>query len=471
MQKLIKNGIVVNAEGSSRADILIDGEKIGRVEPGIEFPGAEIIDAEGMLILPGGVDLHVHINLPMMGAVSSDDYYTIGKAAAFGGTTSLIDFTAHDEGSLAENVARKWDEADGRASVDYGLHMNITRFHPEVLNEIAGLPEMGITSVKVFTAYNRRLRLGDGEIFQTMRAAARHGLLTLVHAENGDVIDVLVAEALQQGRATPIWHARTRPAWGEVEASLRAVALAAQAEAPLYLVHMNVAGEVDQLAYGRAHGVQAMGETCPQYLFFTEKDLDRPDGTKWLCSPPLRGPADQEALWRGIETGVIQVLATDHCPFFYDGTQPIPYEDQMVALPGKELGKGVFTQVPNGVPGVGDRLPIFWTHAVHSGRISPNQFAALTAANPARIFGLYPQKGCLAVGSDADISIWDPEMRVDYGARLAKHRTDYNLYEGWQLTGYPKQVFLRGECLVRDGEWFGRPGMGRFLRRQSGEII
>lgn len=285
MQKLIKNGIVVNAEGSSRADILIDGEKIGRVEPGIEFPGAEIIDAEGMLILPGGVDPHVHINLPMMGAVSSDDYYTIGKAAAFGGTTSLIDFTAHDEGSLAENVARKWDEADGRASVDYGLHMNITRFHPEVLNEIAGLPEMGITSVKVFTAYNRRLRLGDGEIFQTMRAAARHGLLTLVHAENGDVIDVLVAEALQQGRTTPIWHARTRPAWGEVEASLRAVALAAQAEAPLYLVHMNVAGEVDQLAYGRAHGVQAMGETCPQYLFFTEKDLDRPDGTKWLCSP------------------------------------------------------------------------------------------------------------------------------------------------------------------------------------------
>lgn len=471
MRKLIKNGTIVSAENSLKADILIEGETIARVEPGLSCPDAEVIDAAGMVVLPGGIDPHVHINLPMMGTRSSDDYYTAGKAAAIGGTTCLIDFVAQDEGSLSENISRKLPEARGTASVDYGLHMNITRFSSQVLEELADLPGQGITSIKVFTAYNNRLRLGDGEIFQTMRAAARLGLLTLVHAENGDVIEVLTAEALEQGRTSPVWHARTRPAWGEVEASLRAVALAAQAEAPLYLVHMNVAGEVDQLAYGRAHGVQAMGETCPQYLFFTEKDLDRPDGTKWLCSPPLRGPADQEALWRGIETGVIQVLATDHCPFFYDGTQPIPYEDQMVALPGKELGKGVFTQVPNGVPGVGDRLPIFWTHAVHSGRISPNQFAALTAANPARIFGLYPQKGCLAVGSDADISIWDPEMRVDYGARLAKHRTDYNLYEGWQLTGYPKQVFLRGECLVRDGEWFGRPGMGRFLRRQSGEII
>ena len=471
MRKLIKNGTVVNAEKSQRADILIEGELIAAVEPNLTVPDAEIIDASGMLILPGGIDPHVHINLPMMGTTSSDDYYTVGKAAAFGGTTSLIDFVAQDEGSLKENVARKWSEADGRASVDFGLHMNITRYYPEVLDEIASLPQMGITSVKVFTAYNKRLRIGDGEIFQVMRAAAQHGLLTLVHAENGDVIDVLVAEALQQGRTSPVWHARTRPAWGEVEASLRAVALAAQANAPLYLVHMNVAGEVDQLAYGRAHGVHAMGETCPQYLFFTESDLERPDGTKWLCSPPLRSPADQQGLWRGLENGTIQVLATDHCPFFYDGTQPISYEDQRLALPGKELGKEVFTQVPNGVPGVGDRLPVFWTHAVHSGRISPNQFAALSSTNAARIFGLYPRKGCLAVGSDADIAIWDPAMQAHYGVQSAKHRTDYNLYEGWELTGLPRQVFLRGTCLVRDGEWFGRPGMGRFLRRQSGEVI
>ncbi len=471
MRKLIKNGTVVNAESSQQADILVEGEKITRVEPGLDCPDAEVIDAAGMLILPGGIDPHVHINLPMAGTTSSDDYYTAGKAAAFGGTTSLIDFVSQDEGSLAENIARKLQEADGRASVDFGLHMNITRFTPGVLDEIASLPELGITSVKVFTAYNQRLRLGDGEIFQTMRAAAKHGLLTLVHAENGDVIDVLVAEALQQGHTSPVWHAYTRPAWGEVEASLRAMALAAQADAPLYLVHMNVAGEVDQLAYGRAHGVRAMGETCPQYLFFTAQDLERPDGTKWLCSPPLRSPADQQGLWQGIDNGTIQVLATDHCPFFYDGTRAISYEDQQVALPGKELGKGIFTQVPNGVPGVGDRLPVFWTHAVHSGRISPSQFAALTSANAARIFGLYPRKGCLAAGSDADIAIWDPEMRVNYGAQTAKHRTDYNLYEGWQLTGFPRQVFLRGECLVRGGEWFGRPGQGRFLRRQSGEII
>ena len=471
MRKLIKNGTVVNAEKSERADILIEGEKISRVEPGLDCPDAEIIDAAGMLVLPGGIDPHVHINLPMMGTQSSDDYYTVGKAAAFGGTTTVIDFVAQDEGSLADNIARKLQEAEGRASVDFGLHMNITRFYPEVLAEIANLPAMGITSVKVFTAYNNRLRIGDGEIFQTMRAAVKNGLLTLVHAENGDVIDMLIAEALQQGQTSPVWHARTRPAWGEVEASLRAVALAAQANAPVYLVHMNVAGEVDQLAYGRAQGVHAMGETCPQYLFFTEQDLERPDGTKWLCSPPLRSQADQQGLWQGIENGTIQVLATDHCPFFFDGTQAITYENQRVALPGKELGKGVFTQVPNGVPGVGDRLPVFWTHAVHSGRISPNQFAALSSTNAARIFGLYPKKGCLKAGADADIAIWEPEMRVDYGIAIAKHRTDYNLYEGWQLTGFPRQVFLRGECIVKDGEWRGRPGIGQFLRRQRGEVI
>jgi dihydropyrimidinase len=313
--------------------------------------------------------------------------------------------------------------------------------------------------------------LGDGDIFKVMRIAGRHGLLTMVHAENGDVIDVLTAEALAQGHTSPVWHARTRPAWGEVEASLRAVALAAQAKAPVYLVHMNVAGEVDQLAYGRNHGVRAMGETCPQYLFFSEKDLERPDGAKWVCSPPLRSPADQEGLWRGIETGTIQVLATDHCPFFYDGTKPILYEGELVSIPGKELGKDNFTQIPNGLPGVGDRLPVFWTHAVGPGRITPNQFVALTATNPARIFGLYPQKGCLAVGSDADLALWDPNYELTYGVQVAQHRTDYNLYEGWQLKGFPRQVFLRGKRIVADQQWFGKAGSGRYLMAHPGEIL
>lgn len=471
MKTLIKNGTVVTAERSFRADILIEGEQISQIAIALDCTDAEVVDAAGLLILPGGIDAHVHINLPMGATVSSDDYYTGSKAAAFGGTTTMIDFVSQDAGSLAENVARKRAEAEDKAAIDYSLHMNITRFDEDVAEELTKLPSLGIHSIKVFTAYNNRLRLSDGDIFKVMRIAGRLGLLTMVHAENGDVIEVLTEEALAAGHTSPVWHARTRPAWGEVEASLRAVALAAQADAPVYLVHMNVAGEVDQLAYGRNHGVQAMGETCPQYLFFSEKDLERPDGAKWVCSPPLRTPADQEGLWRGIETDTIQVLATDHCPFFYDGTKPIFYEGEPVAIPGKELGKDNFTRIPNGLPGVGDRLPIFWTHAVGASRITPNQFVALTSTNPARIFGLYPQKGCLAVGSDADLALWDPNYELTYGVQVAQHRTDYNLYEGWQLRGFPRQVFLRGKRIVADRQWFGKGGSGRYLMAHPGEIL
>ncbi|HNZ16166.1 MAG TPA: amidohydrolase family protein, partial [Anaerolineaceae bacterium] len=262
-----------------------------------------------------------------------------------------------------------------------------------------------------------------------------------------------------------------RPAWGEVEASLRAAALAAQADAPVYLVHMNVAGEVDQLEYARSRGIHAMGETCPQYLFFTEDDLRKPDGAKWICSPPMRKAVDHESLWRGLQDGTIQTLATDHCPFFFDGRTPISFEGREVAIPGKELGDTDFTLIPNGLPGVADRLPVFWTHAVNSGRISPNRFVELTAANPARIFGLYPKKGTIAVGSDADIALWDPQKELDYGLAWAHHRTDYNLYEGWKLRGYPVRVFLRGKMIVDGETWLGKAGEGRFIHRQAGEII
>lgn len=325
--------------------------------------------------------------------------------------------------------------------------------------------------MKVFTAYNGRLRLDDGSIFKVMRIGGKNGLLTMVHAENGDVIDILVAEALAAGKNAPIYHAHTRPAWGEVEASLRAAALAAQADSPLYLVHMNVAGEVDQLAYARAHGVPAMGETCPQYLFFTEEDLKRPDGAKWICSPPMRKAVDQQGLWQGLENGTIQVLATDHCPFFFNGRKPIVYEGREIAIPGKELGEKNFTLIPNGLPGLADRLPVFWTQAVKTGRVSPNRFVELTATNPARIFGLYPKKGTLAIGSDADIALWDPEKELDYGLAWAHHRTDYNLYEGWKLHGYPVKVFLRGKLIVDDQNWLGEAGGGRFVHRQVGEIL
>jgi dihydropyrimidinase len=311
----------------------------------------------------------------------------------------------------------------------------------------------------------------DGEIFQVLRLARDHGLLTLLHAENGDVIDILIAEALAAGHTSPEWHAYTRPAWGAVEATLRAAALAAQAAAPIYIVHMNVAGEVDQLNYARHQGLPVMGETCPQYLFFTVENLKRQDGAKWICSPPLRTTEDNERLWHGLEEGSLQVIGTDHCSFFFNGAQPITYEGQQVAIPGKELGVKNFTKIPNGVPGVGDRLPVIWTYGVRAGYITPNQFVALNCTNPAKIFGLYPRKGSLLPGADADIVLWNPERQLTYGVSYAQHRTDYNLYEGWKLTGFPEKVYLRGQLIVDGDRWLGRAGMGQFLKRQAGAPV
>ncbi|NLB71001.1 MAG: dihydropyrimidinase [Chloroflexi bacterium] len=471
MYTLIVNGTVVTAEKSFKADVLIKDEIIVDVAEKLSVDSARVYDAHGLFVMPAGIDPHVHLDLPMAGTISSDDHYSGGKAAAFGGTTTVIDFVSQHEAGLAESIRLHRQNADPKTCIDYSSHMNITHFNEKVAREITTLPKHGITSIKVFTAYNDRLRINDGDVFKAMRIAGANKLLTMVHAENGDVIDILVSEALQSNHAEPIWHALTRPGWGAVEASLRAFALGAQAQAPVYLVHMNMAGEVDQLAYARSKELHAMGETCPQYLFFTEKELQRPDGAKWICSPPMRSEEDNARLWQGIEDGTIQVLATDHCPFFYNGQKPIEYEGEMVAIPGKELGKSDFSKIPNGLPGLGDRMPIFWTQAVATGRITPERFVALTSTNAAKIFGLYPKKGCLEPGSDADIVIWDPKKSVNYGVNVAKHRTDYNLYEGWKLKGYPRVVMQRGEALVEEGNWRGKPGQGRFIHRQSGEAL
>jgi dihydropyrimidinase len=468
MSLLIKSGTLITASETFRADIRVEDEKISAIGKNLPVEGAEIVPAEGKLVMPGGIDPHTHFDLPMFDTVSSDDHYTGHKAAAFGGTTTVIDFVPQDHATLKEDVEAWHAKADPKAAIDFSFHMNITHFDEQVAAQIPHLPELGITTLKVFTAYNNRLRLHDGQIFQVLRLAAKHGMLTMLHAENGDVIDILVEQALAAGNTSPEWHARTRPAWGAVEAVLRGAALAAQAHAKLYIVHMNVAGEVDQLEYARRHGLQVMGETCPQYLFFTEEDLRRPDGAKWVCSPPVRGEQDNARLWEGLENGILQTVGTDHCPFFYDGTQPILYEGKEVAIPGKELGKQDFTKIPNGLPGVGDRLPILWTYGVGSGRLTPNQFVALTSTNPAKIFGLYPRKGTLAPGADADLVIWDPQRRLTYGVDHAQHRTDYNLYEGWALKGYPQSVYLRGQLIVKNEQWFGKAGQGRYLRRKSG---
>jgi dihydropyrimidinase len=468
---LLKGGTVVTDRETLRADLLIEGETIAAV--GDEAPAdAQVIDVSGKFLLPGGIDPHTHFDLPMFDTVSSDDHYSGHKAAAFGGTTTVMDFVPTPaSGPLRAGLDEWHAKADAKAAVDFSFHMNVSRLDAAILDEIARLPAEGVTTLKVFTAYNGRLRLQDGDIFKVMRRGAEHGLLTMVHAENGDVIEVLVGEALAAGHTSPEWHALTRPGWGAVEAALRVFALAAQARSPAYLVHMNTAGEVDQLRYARDRGLPVMGETCPPYLFFTIEHLRRPDGAKWICSPPMRTEEDQTALWQGLSDGVIQTVGTDHCPFFFDGRNPIHYEGKSVAIPGKELGAKDFTKIPNGLPGVGDRLPVLWTHGVGTGRLTPSQFVALTSANPARIFGLYPKKGALLVGSDADVVVWDPERLIRYGVGVAQHRTDYNLYEGWDLKGFPVKVFLRGNLIVDEGRWLGRAGMGRFLRRQPRATI
>jgi dihydropyrimidinase len=470
MKTLIKNGTLITASDTFQADILVEDEKIVQIGQALHIPDAEPVDASNRLVLPGGVDPHTHFDLEMFDTVSSDDHYTGHKAAAFGGTTTVMDFVVQQPQGFKYS-ADIWHQKAQKAAIDYSFHMNLTHFDENVARDIPSLVEMGITTLKVFTAYNGRLRLYDGSIFKALRIARENGMLVMLHAENGDVIETLIPEALAAGHTSPEWHALTRPAWGAAEAGLRVAGMASVADAPLYIVHMNAAGEVDMLKYAREHGVKVMGETCPQYLFFTIDHLRRPDGAKWVCSPPMRTEADNARLWEGLADGAIQTLGTDHCAFFFDGTQPIAYEGEQVAIPGKELGAENFTKIPNGLPGVGDRLPVMWTYGVRAGKMTANQFVALNATNPAKIFGLYPRKGALLPGSDADIVIWDPEKKVKYGVAYAKHRTDYNLYEGWELVGYPEKVFLRGQLIVDGEQWLGKRGGGQFLKRGEGLVL
>jgi dihydropyrimidinase len=470
MATLIKNGTLVTATETFEADILIEDEKISLIGKELRHPSADVIDATGKLIMPGGIDPHVHLDLPMFGTVSSDDHYTGHKAAAFGGTTTVMDFVVLEPEGFQHSVDL-WFEKSAKAAIDYSFHMNLTSFNEKIAKEIPLLREIGITTLKVFTAYNGRLRLDDGGIFKALRIAKENGMLMMAHCENGDVIETLIPEALAAGHTSPEYHALTRPAWGGVEATLRMAAMAEQADSPVYIVHMNVAGEVDMLKYARQRGVKVMGETCPQYLFFTIDDLRRPDGAKWICSPPMRSAEDNARLWEGLSEGILQTIGTDHCPFFYDGTRPILYEGREIAIPGKELGKDDFTKIPNGLPGIEDRLPVLWTTGVRSGKITANQFVAYHSTNPAKIFGLYPRKGALQAGSEADIVIWNPEKKVNYGVAHAHQRTDYNLYEGWELTGMPEKVFLHGKLIVDGEQWLGKAGNGQFLKREEGEVL
>jgi dihydropyrimidinase len=389
MNTLIRNGTIVTASDTFKADLLIGGGRIALIGANLASTNARVVDATGKYVLPGGIDPHTHLELPFGGTVSTDDFYTGHKAAAFGGTTCHIDFVIQAKGESLHQAVERWNKkAAPKAVVDYGYHMAITDLTDEVMDEIPSMAKLGITTLKLFMAYKGLFQIDDTTLFKALMKAAEAGMMVMVHAENGDVVDALVRKAVAEGHRAPEWHALTRPDWAEAEATFRAVSLAGAAGAPLYVVHVTCAKAVDQIAYGRARGLKVMGETCVQYLFFSVDDLRRPDGAKWVCSPPMRTKADNEALWQAVHNNSLQVVSTDHCPFFYDGTTAIEYEGEMVKIPGKDLGQGDFVKIPNGVPALEDRMPMLWTYGVGRGRISLNRLVELCCSNPARIFGL-----------------------------------------------------------------------------------
>jgi len=458
MRTLFREGTVVTAERTFPADVLVDGERIAAIAPGLPADGATVVDAQGMYLLPGGIDVHTHLDMPLEVAgqeiTTADDFSSGQVAAAFGGTTTHIDFVIQPRGASLRQALDLWQaKAAGKAVIDYGFHMTIADPRPEVVGEIALLPEWGVTSVKVLLAYKGRLQVDDATLFTVLRQARRHGLLTLVHCENGDVIDLLVREAVAAGNLAPRFHPQTRPAELEGEATGRALALAAVADAPIYIVHLTCAAALEQVRAARARGQRAFAETCIQYLFFTAEDLDRPgfEGAKFVCSPPFRSRADQEALWAGLADDTLAVVSTDHAPFNF-ATQ-------------KALGRDDFTRIPNGVPAIEDRLLMLYHAGVGGGRISLNRFVELVATNPPRLSGLYPRKGVLAVGADADIVLWDPRRERTLSALTHHMRVDYNLFEGTVVRGAPAGVWLRGRPLVEGERFLGTPGSGRYLQR------
>jgi len=467
MRTVISGGTVVTASDTYQADVLIEDEKIVSVGRGLSANTRvdARIDARGKYVIPGGIDVHTHLDMPFGGTVSSDDFFTGHRAAAFGGTTTHIDFAIQPKGATLRETLDMWQaKAKGKAAIDYGFHLAITDLPDSILDEIAQCPEWGVTSLKLFMAYKGALMVDDATLFRAMEQAAAHGLLIMVHAENGDAIDILVKQALAAGHTEPKYHALTRPPELEAEATNRAIRLAEVAGAPLYVVHVTNIGAVEAIRLARGRGKAIYGETCVQYFFFTKDDLARPgfEGAKWVCSPPYREKADQEALWQAVAINDLQVISTDHCPFWFaGGTNGRPG--------GKELGKGDFSKIPNGCPGIEDRMMVLYTAGVRGGHFSLNRWVELCCTNPAKFFGIYPQKGVIAPGSDADLVVWDPDATYTIRAASQHQRTDYNLYEGMKVTGMPSVVLSRGRVLVQDGAWKGEAGAGRFLRRQRFE--
>ena len=452
---LIRNGTVVTSEKSFPADILIEGEKIRDIAAGIPVAAVDrVIDASGMLVLPGGIDVHTHLDMPFGGTTSADDFETGTRAAAFGGTTTLIDFAIQYKGQALRQAFDTWmGKAASKAVCDYAFHCIVTDVSGGQLSEMNDLVHEGVTSFKLFMAYPGVFMLDDGSIFRALQNTAKNGALVCMHAENGSAIDVIVQQALAEGKKAPRYHALTRPTTAEAEAVGRAIALAEMAGAPLYIVHLSCNDALEKIREARDRGLPVYAETCPQYLYLSLENMDAPgfEAAKFVFTPPLREKWNQEKLWNGLQRDHLQVVSTDHCPFCF--------KEQ------KELGRDDFTKIPNGGPGVEHRMSLIYSGGVASGRFSANRFVELVSTTPAKLFGLYPRKGTIAVGSDADLVIFDPRRKHTISAATHHMRVDYSMFEGIQVTGMADIVLSRGRVVVEGDKFLGKTGQGEFLRR------
>ncbi len=460
---LIKNGTIVTASDKYDADIYIDKGVITMIGQGMNMPAATVIDASGKLVMPGGIDVHTHLDMPFGGTTSSDDFETGTIAAAHGGTTTLIDFAIQNFGEGLYPAYEGWmKKAEGKSVIDYAFHMIVRELSEQASHDMDKLTRHeGVTSFKLFMAYPGVFQVDDATIFKALRKTRENGGLVCMHAENGGVIDTLVKDALLKGQTAPKYHALTRPTRAEAEATGRAIALAEMAGVPIYIVHLSCSDALEKIKQARDMGLPAYAETCPQYLFLSYEDYERPgfEGAKYVMSPPLREKWNQEALWKGLRQNDLQVVSTDHCPFC------------MKEAHQKLLGKDDFSKIPNGAPGIETRLYMLWNGGVRACKIDMHRFVELVSTSPAKMFGLWPRKGTIAVGSDGDIILWDPEKEHTLSVKTMHMRVDYNPYEGQVVKGAPAMVLSRGEVIVDHGEFKGAKGRGQYVKRQSGKPL
>ncbi|WP_042428739.1 dihydropyrimidinase [Geomicrobium sp. JCM 19039] len=455
MKKIIRNGTIATAAETYEADILIVDEQIAAIGKEFNEDGAEVIDAAGCYVFPGGVDPHTHLDMPFGGTVTRDDFDTGTVAAAHGGTTTIVDFCLTEKGKPLSEAITTWHEkSKDKAVIDYSFHLMIGEITDDVLEELPAVIEQeGITSFKVFMAYKNVFQADDSTLFQTLIKAKELGALVMVHAENGDVIDYLTKEALANGKTDPIHHALTRPPSVEGEATGRACHLTALADSQLYVVHVTCEQAVKQIEEARKAGADIWGETCPQYLVLDEEMMKGPDfeGAKYVWSPPLREKKHQDVLWNALKVGSLQTIGSDQCSFDFEGQ--------------KDLGKGDFTKIPNGGPIIEDRMSILYSEGVAKGRLSLNQFVDVTSTRAAKLFGMHPKKGTICVGADADVVIFDPSVKRTLSASTHHLAVDYSAFEGMEVVGQPKTVLSRGKTIVDNQTFVGTNGAGQFVKR------